>query len=362
MADAAPDHSSLSVVRKRLPFDVFDAVNKLVLEILKDSGLLKGQALALDSSTMDANAAMCSIVRKDTNESYASYVEGLARSVGEQAPTRAERATFDKKREGRTTSNADWASAVDPDAKVTRTKVRRTHLAYKPEHAVDLESGAIVAATMNAADRSDHDTSAGTLIRALENLEHVEMPTEAITIVRDKGYHSEAVIAGCAVAELRTCVSEPRRRGRHRWTDKSEHARRSIQRNHRRVKSTLGKRLLRRRGETVERSIAHVLETGGMRRTHPRGLANNKKQYLVQVSAFNLGLVMRKLCCFGTPRGLAAAMAALFGVLVALIRRLVPARCTIIRNPGVGRSASAQPTALGEQPRLSGNTPSSTGC
>ena len=221
---------------------------------------------------------------------------------------------------------------TDPEAKITRTKDRRTHLAYKPEHAVDVENGAIVAATVNAADRSDHDTSTGTLIRALENLEHVDMPAKDLTIVADKGYHSEAVIAGCAVAELKTCVSERRTRGRRRWTDKSDLARRAMQRNRKRIRSAYGKRLLRKRGETVERSFAHVLESGGMRRTHLRGRENNEKRYLVQVSAFNLGLVMRKLCGFGTPRGLAAACAAIWCAVVALIRLWKTTWRSVARN------------------------------
>jgi len=320
--EAAPDHSSLSIARRRLPIEVFRAVNKLVLDILKTAGLLKGRALALDASTMDANAAMRTIVRKDTNESYAGYVERLAKEAGEPAPTREAAARFDRKRKDRSTSNKDWQSATDPDARIARTKDGRTHLAYKPEHAVDIDTGAIVVATMNPADQSDHETSAKTIAEVAGMLEGLELRAEGFTVVADKGYHSEAVIAGCAMLEVKTCIAEPEIRGKRRWSDKPEVARRSFSQNRRRIRSAHGKRLLRRRGEMVERSFAHMLETGGLRRTHLRGLENNEKRYLLQVSAFNLGLVMRKLCGFGTPRGLSnsiAAISAALGSLIALL-------------------------------------------
>lgn len=322
-ADTTPDHSSLSIVRRRLPVEVFRAVNKLVLSILKEAGLLKGRALALDASTMDANAAMRSIIRKDTNESYSGYVERLAKEAGEPAPTREKQARFDKKRKDRSTSNKDWKSSTDADARITRTKDGRTHLAYKPEHAVDVDTGAIVAATVNAADLSDHETSVATLVQVVENFESLNVPSTDFTVIADKGYHSEAVIAGCVTAEIRTCIAEPQIRGRRRWKDKLPEARTAFMRNRRRARSEHGKRLMRKRGETVERSFAHVLETGGLRRTYLRGLENNEKRYLAQVSAFNLGIVMRKLCGFGTPRGLAGALAAFLCTLSTLIRRLV---------------------------------------
>ncbi len=321
-ADAAPDHSSLSIVRRRLPIEVFRAVNRLVLEILKKSGLPKGRALALDASTMDANAAMRTIVRRDTNESYAGYVERLAKEAGEPAPTREDVARFDRKREDRSTSNKDWKSPIDPDAKIARTKDGRTHLAYKPEHAVDVETGAIVAATVNAADESDHATSVATLTSVVATFDELEIPSENFTVIADKGYRSESVIAGCATAGIKTCIAEPIVRGKRRWASEPEIAHRSWKQNRRRIRSDHGKRLLRKRGEMVERSFAHLLDTGGLRRTHLRGRENNEKRYLLQVSAFNLGLVMRKLCGFGTPKGLAEALGALSRLLALAIRHL----------------------------------------
>ena len=275
--EGAPDHSTLSIVRHRLPIEVFRAVNKLMLDILKQAGLLKGRALALDASTMDANAAMRTIVRKDTNESYAGYVERLAKEAGEPAPTREAVARFDRKRKDRSTSNKDWQSSTDPDARITRTKDGRTHLAYKPEHAVDVSSGAIVAVTLNPADQSDHETSTATLVQLVDTLEHLELPTRDFTVIADKGYHSEAVIGGGAAARIRTCIAEPLVRGKRRWNEKDESVRRGVQRNRRRIHSQHGKKLMRKRGEMVERSFAHVLDSGGLRRSHLRGRENNEK-------------------------------------------------------------------------------------
>lgn len=320
--ESSPDHSALSLMRRRLPVEVFDAVNKLVLGMLKEAGLLHGRVVAIDSSTMDANAAMSSIARKDTLETYSEYIARLAGAAGEPAETREDLAAFDKKRADKDASNAEWQSTTDPDAKVARTKDGRTHMAYKPEHVVDAESGAVIAAVVHAADASDHTTAASTLVQAISNMEAVGVPTVQVTVIADKGYYSEALIAGCAVAELKTCIAEPRVRGKRRWKRKCAVARRAMQANRRRVRSGYGKRLLRQRGETVERSFAHMLDTGGLRRTYLRGLANNAKRYLLQVSAFNLGLVMRQLCGFGTPRGLAAAAAAAVLPLIALVAML----------------------------------------
>ncbi len=317
-ADAAPDHSSLSIVRRRLPIEVFRAVNRLVLEILKKSNLLKGRALALDASTMDANAAMRTIVRRDTNESYAGYVERLRRSGRARADARRRR-PFRPQARGPVDLEQGLKSPIDPDAKIARTKDGRTHLAYK-RNMRDVETGAIVAATVNAADESDHATSVATLTSVVATFDELEIPSENFTVIADKGYHSESVIAGCATAGIKTCIAEPIVRGKRRWVSKPQIAHRSWQQNRRRIRSDHGKRLLRKRGKMVERSFAHLLDTGGLRRTHLRGRENNEKRYLLQVSAFNLGLVMRKLCGFGTPKGLAEALGALSRLLALAIR------------------------------------------
>jgi transposase len=360
-AEAAPDHSSLSVIRRRLPIEVFRAVQKLVLEMLKGAGLLKGRALAIDASTMEANAAMRSIVRRDTNESYAGYVARLAKAAGEPVPTRSARARFDRKRPKRTTSNKDWESPADPDAKIAKLKDGRTALAYKPEHVVDLDTGAIVAATVQNADLSDHATSTETLVQAIGNLDHLGQSSKDFTVVADKGYHSEAVIAGCVAAEIKTCISEPKLRGSRRLSRKPPLARKALDRNRRRVRSAYGKKLLRRRGETVERTFAHTLESGGMRRAWLRGRENVEKRYLVHVSACNLGLLMRRLVGFGTPKGLAGAPAALLAVLAGLCLALAGVWRRALRNLHLEWFTSEFHLAHPHRARLNRSPTSSTG-
>jgi transposase len=328
LGDSIPDHSSLSVIRRRLSPDVFKAFHHLVLEMLKAEKLLKGRHLAIDSTTMAANASMQTIVRRDTNQSYLGYVKKLAKAAGDKKADRAAAARFDRERKGRTTSNKDWESPTDPDAKIARMKDGTTRLAYKAEHLVDLETSAIVSATVNPADQSDHETAPRTVADADATLQRLATTTEGSTLVADKGYYSEALIAGCAVAEIRTCIAEPRM-ARRRWRGKERIVRRSSLRNRRRVRSEYGKGLLKRRAEIAERSFAHVVSRGGMRRTHLRGRENNEKRYLAQIAAFNLSLVMRKLIGVGTPKGLAALAAGLFALLVAL--------CQLIATLFLGR-------------------------
>lgn len=361
-ADSVPDHSSLSVIRRRLPIEAFRKVFTLVLKTLEAEGLLKGKVIALDSSMMEANAAMRSIVRRDTKETYEGYVGRLAKAAGEPASTREELVRFDKQRPGRSTSNADWVSSSDPEAKISKMKDGRTRLAYKPEHAVDMDTGAIVAATVNHADQSDHETSTGTIVETTRSLSAIELADAGFLVVADKGYHSEAVLAGCATVEIETCIAMPRKRTRRRWKGKAAIARQAFERNRRRTRSEFGRRLQRRRGETVERSFAHVLETGRMRRTHLRGRENIEKRYLIQTSAFNLGLVLRKMTGFGTPRGLAAASAALLRALVSILVLVATgfglrSGCGTTRRQG-RLLARARPTGAAANE----NWASSTGC
>jgi transposase len=253
--------------------------------MLQGTGLLLGRALAIDASTMEANAALRSIVRRDTNESDASYVAGLAKAAGEPDPVRSARARFDRKRPKRTISNQDWESPADPDAKIAKLKDGRTALAYQPEHVVDLDTGAIVAATVQSADLSDHATSTETLVQAIGNLDHLGQSSKDFTVVADQGSHLEAVIAGRVAAEIETCISEPKLRGSRRLGRKSPLARKALDRNRSRVRSAYGKKLLRRRGETVERTFAHTLASGGMRRAWLRGRDNAEKRCLVQATS-----------------------------------------------------------------------------
>lgn len=299
-----PDHSSLTRIRQRLDPGVYKSFQKLVLEMLGDAGLLKGRQLALDSTVIQAEAAMSSIVRRDTNQSYAKYVKQLAKEAGDE-PTRAGAARVDRNREGRTTSNRDWVSTTDPEARVARMKDGRTRLAYKTEHLVDLESGAIVAATVNSADRDDRQTLVDTVYEAEENLDSLSMTVVGTTLVADKGYHSSEVLMACESMEISTCIAEPKSRYRRNWKGPRRAAKSSCYANRRRVRSEHGKALLRKRGELVERGFEHICNRGGFRRTRLRGRENNEKRYGAQVASFNLGLILRFLIGVGTPKRLA---------------------------------------------------------
>jgi transposase len=291
--------------------------------MLADSNLLKGKTLGVDATTLEANAAMRSIVRKDTGDSYEQFLTGLARASGIETPTREQLAKLDKKRKNKA-SNDDWESPHDPDAKIAKMKDGRTHLAHKAEHAVDLDTEAIVAVTVQPADRGDTTSIDETVAEAFETLldarargAEVELPQEVVT---DKGYHSNATCRDGRELGLRTYYSEPDR-GKRNWEGKPAE-REAVCGNRRRIRGKRGKGLMRKRAEKVERSFAHCYETGGLRRMHLRGHPKILKRLLIHAAGFNLGLLMRKLCGLGTPRGLAERLARLSAGILCLLRRL----------------------------------------
>ena len=302
---AAPDHSTISRTRRLIDVETHRAVFTWVQERLVAAGLLTGRTVAIDATTLEANAAMRSIVRRDTGERYQEFLTRLAVESGIKTPTRAALARLDRRRKKRT-SNKDWQNPFDPDAKITKMKDGRTHLAHKAEHAVDLDSGALVAVTLHGADVGD-TTSLGETARATaEQVEtaHATRPTppRLTEIIADKGYHSNQTMIDLAAGGVRSYIAEPAR-GRRDWTTMPQ-AQAPVYGNRRRVRGGRGKRLLRQRGEYVERSFAHVYDTGGMRRTHLRGHQNILKRLLVHAGAFNLGVLMRQAFGHGTPRGL----------------------------------------------------------
>jgi transposase len=305
LAAAAPDHSTISRTRRLIDVETHRAVFTWVQERLVAAGLLKGRTVAIDATTLEANAAMRSIVRRDTGESYQEFLTRLATAAGIKTPTREALARLDRRRKKRT-SNKDWESPSDPDAKITKMKDGRTHLAHKAEHAVDLESGALVAVTLHGADVGDTTSLVETASAAAEQVEATHAtsatPAEVAEIVADKGYHSNQTMVDLHAVEVRSYIAEPER-GRRDWT-KTPEAQGPVYGNRRRVRGARGKQLLRRRGEYVERSFAHVYDTGALRRTHLRGHQNILKRLLVHAGAFNLGLLMRKAFGRGTPRGL----------------------------------------------------------
>ena len=279
----------------------------------------KGKTIGIDATTLEANAALRSIVRRDTGESYQEFLTTLAQASGIETPTRADLARIDRKRKKKG-SNDDWTHPHDPDAKITKMKDGRTHLAHKAEHAVDLETGAIVGVTVQGADKGDTTTIEHTLPEAAVQLEAVAAVTDeavAVTeeLVADKGYHSKRTLVDLQTLEIRTYISEPDR-GPQSWVDQ-EVERAAVYANRRRIRSDRGQQLLRTRGELLERPCAHLYETGGLRRMHVRGHVNVLKRLVVHAGACNLGLWMRTLIGVGTPRGLQGRLPAAMAVVVA---------------------------------------------
>lgn len=332
LSDATPDHSTISRTRRLIDLETHGAIFGWALKTLAKSDLLRGKTLGVDATTLEANAAMRSIVRRDTGESYEDFLKRLAQASGIETPTRADLARFDRGRKKKKTSNADWQNPHDPDAKVTRMKDGRTHLAHKAEHAVDMETGAVLAVTLQPADRGDTSSLTETLDEVGAVLEDIIEDSEAADglsenllseLVADKGYHSNAVLKTQHQAGLRTYVSEPDR-GRRNWRNK-EAEKVAVHGNRRRIKGNRGRDLLRCRGEKVERTFAHCYETGGMRRTHLRGHDNILKRLLVHVAGFNLGLLLRQRFGFGKPRvlqGLPGLVARFFVLLKAIFDSL----------------------------------------
>ena len=318
--DPPPDHSTLSRTRRLIDVETHHAVFTWVLQRLADAQLVKGRTLGIDATTLEANAALRSIVRRDTGEAYEAWLTRLAAASGIATPTRAELARFDRKRKKKG-SNDDWTHPQDPDAKITKMKDGRTHLAHTAEHAVDLETGAVVGVTVQDADDGDTTTMVETLITAADQVDAV-LPagTGLAEVVGDKGYHSNETMVAFAALGIRSYVSEPDR-GRRHWMGKAA-AQQAVYANRRRIRGARGRRLLRRRGELLERPNAHLYETGGMRRTHLRGHPNILKRLLVHVCGFNLGLLMRQLTGVGTPRSLQGRAAAVFDTLIGLVSAL----------------------------------------
>jgi transposase len=335
LTDGAPDHSTISRTRRLIDLETHRTVFTWVLQCLGIEGLIKGKTLAIDSTTLEANAAMRSIVRRDSGESYNEFLTKLAKASGIETPTRADLAKLDRKRKNKG-SNQDWKHPHDPDARITKMKDGRTHLAHKAEHAVDLETGAIVAVTLQEADQGDTTTIQTTLPEAVEQLEAVAAINDKVKtgeeLVTDKGYHSKQTVLDVQTLGLRTYISEPDR-GRQHWI--GEQAERdAVYANRRRIRGERGKQLMRRRGELLERPNAHLYETGGMRRTHLRGHGNILKRLLVHVAACNLGLWMRTLTGIGTPRGLQGRLATVWAFCFTLWV-LLRDPMTALRRPGL---------------------------
>jgi transposase len=330
--EGAPDHTTISRTRRLIDLETHRGVFAWVVGLLADAGLVKGKRIGIDATTLEANAALRSIVRRENGESYEEFLTGLAHQSGIATPTREDLARVDRKRKNKG-SNEDWVNPHDPDARITKMKDGGTHLAHKAEHAVDMDTGAVVAVTLQEADLGDTTTvketlaEAGTAVAELIEREAVTKPRQRPQVnlggieevVADKGYHSGPALQALQAAGVRTYIPEKKQAGKRHWVGK-EDQQHVVYANRQRLQRAKGKQLLRKRGELIERTFAHCYETGGMRRTHLRKHNNILKRLLVHVAGMNLGLLLRSVYGVGTPRSL-QGLSLLLRFFVALVAR-----------------------------------------
>jgi len=348
LTESPADHSTVSRTRRLIDVETHTEIFGFVLKLLAEHSLISGKTIGIDGTTLEANAAMKSIVRRDDGQGYQDFLTSLAKESGIETPTREDLARIDRKR-AQKGSNDDWMNPHDPDAQITRMKDGSTHLAHKAEHAVDMVTGAVLAVTIHPGATGDTTSVYETLAAATENVVALlKDPAVAEKIseqacgefVADKGYHSNDTISALAEMDTRSYVSEPKR-GRRQWHGETG-TRDAVYANRRRMKGDRGKALMRRRGEYLERPFAHCLESGGMRRVHLRRCENIAKRYLVHVAACNLGLLMRTLFGSGTPRGMRSRAEAVRALALAC-ERLTTAPRTLVSHLANLRARFLQP-------------------
>lgn len=324
LEETTPDHSSMSVIRQRLGSECFARVFALVLAALQRHGLLKGRHLGMDSSVIEANASLRSLSERNTEEGYWTYVQRLAREAGLETTDSAQLRNFDRKRVGKKMSNEQWQNPHDPDAKIGRTKDGATDMVYLPEHTVDLETGAIVQAQVLAGDHRDSEELSERVVEAVVSVQVAQGTTDPErgpeTFTTDKGYFSLLEIGRLQELGLKTVISDPRRAQR-RCDKLSRQERQTLARAQCSVSSKYGRALLRKRGQHIERSFAHVLDAGGMRRATLRGLENLNKRHQIAAACYNLSQLLRRLYGVGTPKQWAALWACLWQVALSGLHR-----------------------------------------
>jgi transposase len=334
--EQTPDHSTLTNTRKRLPREVFDEVFEFVLKLAIEQKLLSGKTVGVDSTTLEANAAMKSIVRRDTGETWKAYVTRLMHEEGvieaDHEPSDEEVRRYDKGRKNKKVSNDEWVSQTDPEGRITQLKDGRTHLAYKAEHVVDLESDLVLAAEIYKANEADTRTLVDSVMEAQIHVHEAcgAMPIEEV--VADRGYHAAATLELCDAYSFRSYIPEPKRVHDRNWADKPEDYERCFRNNRRRVKRAKSKRLQRLRSERCERSFAHICDSGGMRRSWLRGLEDVSKRYTIAAAAHNLGRILRSLFGVGKPRALQGE-GGTSSLAQVLITRVLDALTTLVARP-----------------------------
>jgi transposase len=309
LEESTPDHSSFTVIRQRLGLEIYQQIFTLTLQALREHGLLRGKNLGIDSSVIEANASLRALVHRNTEEQYWDYVKRLAAEEGIDPEDTVAVRRFDRHRPGKG-SNQQWQNPHDPDAKIGRTKDGATDMIYKPEAVVDLDTGAVVQADVHRGDQADHKEMATRVLEAQQTINQAcEQPLQTLSVTSvtsDKGYYAVGELEALQHEGIRTVISDP---VDNRRVDKLEpQQQRAVRAARRSVKSKSGKALLRRRGMHIERSFAHILDCGGMRRATLRGWENLNKRFKLAAAFYNLSQLMRKLFGFGTPKQVAAAM------------------------------------------------------
>jgi transposase len=304
LEEATPEHSSFTVIRDRLGLEQLEAVHLVLLRALRTHGLLRGRQLGIDSSVIEANAGLRALCQRNSEESYWDYVRALAAQAGiDPQDTKAVR-RFDKKREGRKTSNAEWVNPHDVEAKIGRTRDGACDMTYKPEHVTDLESGVILRAEVRPGDAADHDETL--CERVLESVAtfseaapEVALESHPVALGADEGYFALGQIAELQACGVRTVIADPHAARRNPARASAEE-RRVLRRASRARRSPSGQALLRKRGEHLERSFAHVLDHGGLRRASLRGCEKLSKRQKTAALTYNLSVLLRHLFGVGT--------------------------------------------------------------
>jgi len=307
LTQSTPDHSTLSVIRDRLGEEAYQEVFLLILGALQEYGLLKGRQVGIDASVIEANAALKSLVNRNTEEAYWDFVRRLASENGVDPKDTAAVRQFDRQRPKKM-SNDDWKNPHDPDAKIGPTKAGAIDMIYKPEHTVDLETGAIVQAEVRLGHEADLKDLAVHVLQAQENINQAQnRPADALTIqstTADKGYHAPGELHQLQQEGIRTVISDPVKN--RRFEKLSPQEVKTVRAARRSAGSESGKKLLEKRGMHLERSFAHLLDAGGARRTTLRGLENLNKRFKLAAAIYNLSQLMRALWGVGTPKQWAA--------------------------------------------------------
>ncbi|WP_437222065.1 transposase [Planctomicrobium sp. SH661] len=371
-----PDHSSLTRIRDRLPLEIHEQVFVQVLSIIDEHGLLKLKSTGVDSTLLEANAAMKTIVRKDSGEDWKDYLNRLMQEEGlieeGETPSDDDLRKFDKTRarQGKKkVSNTDWESPSDPDCRIVKMKDGRTHLGYKAEHVIDLDNEVILSATVCHGTDSDASTLIESVVNAQRNVILAGSSEEIEEVAADKGYHKNETITQATQLGLRTYIPEPNSPYDRKWIDKPEDVQQAVFNNRCRMNRAKGKDLQRQRSEKVERSFAHICETGGARRTWLRGLEKINKRYLIVAAARNLGLLMLKAFGIGKPRHLQGGirgLLALWGTclllwiaLRSMLHSLTAKKTLQARLQHPNWKSSPHQTFTPRQLKI---TPTSTGC